>query len=283
MSVNQPIMLSRMSSATPYKKIIAVDMDGTLLANNLRLLPLSEEIMSRLSDEGYLVVLASGRPWRSIKPYYERCHCSGPVIAYNGAYTFHPGDPNFPKLDFSFDKEAIKDIYRKSKSYVTSFMCETNTDVYVTRRDDYLAHYFWYDEMKFHVGDIEPLIKENLYTCIFRCTHAHDDELKKLCESYPGIVWRHWTGSFYSELARVGANKGAGLAHIMKQYGIGKEDVIAFGDSNNDAEMLEEAGYPFVPCDSKSDYMKSRFPLTKKGSSNNGVANELIELLGIKL
>lgn len=270
-----------MPSATPYKKIIAVDMDGTLLSNNLRLLPLSEEIMSRLSDEGYLIVLASGRPWRSIRPYYERCHCSGPVIAYNGAYTFHPGDPHFPKLDFSFDKEVIKEIYRRGKGYVTSFMCETNTDVYVTRRDSYLAHYFWYDEMKFHVGDVEQLIEENLYTCIFRCSHAHDEELKALCESYPGVSWRHWSGSFYSELARIGANKGAGLAHIMRQYGIDREDVIAFGDSDNDAEMLRVAGHPFAMCDGKSQAIKAAFPLTKKGSNNNGVVYELISLLGL--
>lgn len=263
------------------KKLIAIDLDGTLLTDDSRLLPMSESYLSSLSDQGYLIVLASGRPWRSMESFYTALHCVGPAICYNGAYTFDPRDPSFAPRVYSFPQKAIKDIYRKLQGTVTSFMCESNSEVYINRRDNYLDHFFWYTGMKIRLGDIDAILDADPMTCIMKNVHAYDPLVQEVLRPYAleGINLHHWTVSLYSELAREGATKGDALAYIIDHYHLTKEDVIAFGDADNDGGMLALAGLPFCMKNCKSATLPSLYPSTKKGNNLNGVALTLQELL----
>ena len=70
--------------------------------------------------------------------------------------------------------------------------------------------------------------------------HAYDPLVQEVLRPYAleGINLHHWTASLYSELAREGATKGDALAYIIDHYHLTKEDVIAFGDADNDGGML---------------------------------------------
>ena len=259
--------------------MIVVDMDGTLLYSGNKIGPLNKDVLRRLSKEGHMVVLASGRPWRSMKPFYEMLGCNGPVICYNGALVFDPKNKEFPAISRLFSHEMLHDIATKGKGFITSFMAEDLEDIYVSRIDNHLKKYFWYDEMNVHVGDMSKIIEKDTYTALFRTSHAHDDELARLANSYEGVTLRHWTHSFYSELAFDDCDKGTGLAHIKSYLSFSKEDIIAFGDADNDYSMLLQAGKAFAMRDCKSEMLKKEFPQTKKGAAQSGVALEILELL----
>lgn len=258
--------------------MIVIDMDGTLLYAGNKIGLLNKDYIKRLSNQGYLVVLASGRPWRSMKPFYEMLECNGPVICYNGALVFNPKNSEFPVISRLFSKEMLKEIAVKGKDFITSFMAEDLEDIFVSRIDHHLEKYFWYDGMNVHQGDMSKIISKDTYTALFRCTHAHDDELKNIIAGYEGIEFRHWTHSFYSELAFKGLDKGAGLAHIRDYCNIPKEDIYAFGDADNDYSMLDLAGHPYAMKGCKSEKLASAFPVTKKGDAQSGVALQLLEL-----
>ena len=260
------------------KPLIVLDVDGTLVGKNCRLNPFTENYLRHLSHLGIMIVLASGRPYRSIAPYYEKLDCFGPVICYNGALCFHPKDKDFPPLRFPFPKEIIRKIALESKGIVTSLMCESEHTIYISRVDHYLDHYFPYEGMKIIKGNIEEILKEDPYTCLLRSSHKRDKELSSICSQYKEISHRHWHASFYSELHIEEANKGACLRYVQDQYGFSKENTYAFGDAENDISMLKEAGYPFAMADSKSSLLKERFPNTEKGASGNGVALMLKKL-----
>ena len=259
-------------------RMIVVDMDGTLLYEGNKIGPLNKDYLRRLSNQGYLVVLASGRPWRSMKPYYEMLECNGPAICYNGALVFDPKNPDFPVISRLFSKEILMEIAQKGRSFITSFMAEDLEDIFISRQDHHLQKYFWYQGMNVHEGDMTKIISKDTYTALFRCTHAHDKELEEIVAAYPGIELRHWTRSFYSELAFTGMDKGAGLAHIRDYYGLAKEDIYAFGDADNDYSMLALSGHPFAMKGCKSEKLAAAFPMTKKGDAQSGVALQLLEL-----
>ncbi|OPZ37195.1 MAG: Sugar phosphatase YidA [Tenericutes bacterium ADurb.BinA155] len=263
------------------KKLIAIDLDGTLLSDDSRLLPLTESYLASLNEQGYLIVLASGRPWRSMEEFYRRLHCQGPAICYNGAFTFDPNDPSFTPRVFSFPENAIKDIYNKLQGKVTSFMCESNSEVYINRRDSYLDHFFWYTGMKVNLGDIEKILNCDPMTCIMKNVHRYDSFVQDVLAPYKeqGINLHHWTASLYSELACEGATKGDALASVIEHYGLKKEDVIAFGDADNDGGMLALAAKAYCMKNCKSAALKARYPQTKKGNNQNGVALMLADLL----
>jgi hydroxymethylpyrimidine pyrophosphatase-like HAD family hydrolase len=68
------------------KKLIFIDLDGTLLNDSFELTPCTQNVLKRISEKGHKVVLASGRPPRAILPYYEELGLKTPFIAYNGTY-----------------------------------------------------------------------------------------------------------------------------------------------------------------------------------------------------
>ena len=260
------------------RKLIVIDMDGTMLYGASKISPFTVETLRELSRQGHLIVLSSGRPYRSMKMYYQLLECTGPIICYNGALVFDPKNRDFPSISRMFSKEMLSDIAIKAP-YITSFMAEDLDHIYISRVDHHLKKYFWYEGMEVHEGDMSEIIEHDTYTALFRCIHAHDSELSILASSYPGIELRHWTDSFYSELAFKGQDKGAGVAHIAQYFGIERKDVYAFGDADNDVGMLQQAGHPFAMKGCKSRTLASLFPSTKKGNAQDGVALTLLEEL----
>ena len=259
-------------------KLIAVDLDGTLLNSQNRLSAFSRDIFAELAAKGFTIILASGRPYRSLAPFYQAMGLSTPVIAYNGIHVFNPSDPSFPELKRVFLRKDVVAIAQELGEKATSFLCEGDHFIYLSREDAYLAHYFPYAEYPHRIGRIDQLVQEDVYAMVFRSSHANLPQLKQVVESHDGIAFRSWTSSFYSEAYYHGVDKGSALAYLKKKLGFEKDDVYAFGDSLNDLGMLEEAGHPYAVLHGKSPLLSSRFPTTKKGNDHDGVALMLAEL-----
>jgi len=260
------------------KKLVAIDLDGTLLNDDLRLPSLSKEVLLKLNEEGFLIILATGRPFRALSSFYNAVKLTHPVICYNGALAFDPLDASFVPLKKKFAVSDIVSIFSLVKDKTTSFMCETHKKIYSTVFDSYLDHYFPYNSMDFLKGDIDMTLHEDVYTAIMRSEKKDDEMIEKTVTSHPNILYRHWTESPYSECFLKGVDKGVALQYIMDHYGIKKEDVYAFGDSNNDFEMLSLSGHPFAMKGSKSSRLKTSFPLTEEGNNDEGVAKTLQSL-----
>jgi Cof subfamily protein (haloacid dehalogenase superfamily) len=254
------------------KKLIAIDLDGTLLNDKMTLTAFSCGILQALLERGHLVVLASGRPLRALYPFYEAIGSACPVIAYNGMLVTNPQDPSFPELRRVFPQAAIRRIASESHALVTSFAAESERKVYLLREDPYLENYFPHRFYPHEIGPIETILVEDPFTAVFRSVHAKDAALQALVEQEQGIKLRHWSHSFYSEAYYPDVSKGAALAYLEKQLGIPKADVYAFGDSENDREMLEEAGHPFAVFHCKSHALSRDFPSTEKSNDHDGVA-----------
>jgi len=69
-------------------------------------------------------------------------------------------------------------------------------------------------------------------------------------------------------------NKGTGLAQLIKNLGIKKEEVLAFGDGGNDLELLKNAGWP-VAMENACEALKPLAKLTAKSNAEDGVADML--------
>ncbi|MCR5490896.1 MAG: Cof-type HAD-IIB family hydrolase [Bacilli bacterium] len=262
------------------KKLIAVDVDGTIAIDGKLPSPFTSATLRKINSLGHVVLLSSGRPYRNIEPIYREIGCTGPIVCYNGALVYHPGDPSFPRLEYTFSGKDVREIFFAGKDFLKSFTCETADALYDVYGDLYLDGFFPRKGIEMRLGEL-PKDDEILYTCLMKCEKSHNDELSKICESHPGIKWRDWGNVPYSELYRDGAHKGSALRYVMEELGIPKEDVIAFGDSSNDVEMLREAGLGFAMDNAIYAPMREEFRVTKKGAAENGVALELIDLLGL--
>lgn len=260
------------------KYIIAVDMDGTLLTKEKKISLLTKMYLKKLSRKGHKVILASGRPSRSLKPYYKQLRLNTPMICYNGAYVFDPYDENFKPREFSFPKEIVKDLYQKLKPYIKNVMCESDTEIWVDKKDPYLNKFFWYDNMDVHYGDLDKILNKDPMTMIVQ-TGEEDpkvrEEIIKICSNYEGLSARFWTGSPYFELYFVKTSKGASILDIASYYDIPQKNIIVFGDAENDVEMINIAGYGVAMVNGKAS-LKEKAPIISiKSNDENGIYHTL--------
>ncbi|MBP5216476.1 MAG: HAD family phosphatase, partial [Bacilli bacterium] len=89
----------------------------------------------------------------------------------------------------------------------------------------------------------------------------------------------HWNTCPYSELYIPGINKGSALRTIKERFRLKNKDVIAFGDGDNDYEMLLEAGEAYAMKDSPSKKLAGNFPKTAYTSKEDGVARQIQQII----
>ena len=261
------------------KGIIAIDLDGTLLDAGGVYSSRTREYLRRLSAEGYLIVLASGRPYRSMKHIYEDLGCNAPVICYNGSLVFHPLDASFPAFETRFKAGSLRNVLSRCQEYLLSYMAETDQRIFLDKDDLFLSRYFPYTGMEFAYGDGPDVIVEDTFTLLLNCPIGLHPRLKEDCEMEEGIAWRAWSNATYSELYIPSAHKGTALTYIMKQYGIDPKDVYAFGDAENDIPMLDVVGYPYAMKNNRVPSLMNRFPQTKYSVDEDGVLEALSEVI----
>lgn len=262
-------------------KVIAFDMDGTLLNNKKKVSFLTRLYLKKLTKEGHIIILASGRPSRALWKYYHQLNLKTPMICYNGAYVFDPNDEKFPKIEFQFPKEIIIETLQKIKPHIKNVMCETDTEIWVDKKDEYLESFFWYKGMDIHYGDLAETLNKNPMTCIVQTPYEYREtqDIEKALAKYPKLGARFWTGSPYFEIFYKETSKGNALKHICNYYGIPTSRLIVFGDSTNDIEMFEVAGTSVLMSNARHDLKEKTTMISIKDNDHNGIYHTLKKLL----
>ena len=263
------------------RQVRAFDMDGTLLNSKKKVSFLTCQYLKKLSRQGHIIVLASGRPSRALWKYYNQLKLKTPMICYNGAFVFDPNDENFPKIEFEFPKEIIIETLNKIKSHIKNVMCETDTEIWVDKKDEYLESFFWYKGMDVHYGELSETLDKNPMTCIVQTPYEYREthEIESALVKYPQLGARFWTGSPYFELFYKETSKGNALKHICKYYGIPTSRLIVFGDATNDVEMFEVAGTSVLMSNAKHDLKEKTTMVSIKDNDHNGIYHTLKRLL----
>ena len=261
------------------KGIIAIDLDGTLLDANGHYSDATRDYLRSLSAQGYLIVLATGRPYRAVKPFYEDLQLDSPVICYNGGLVFHPKDRSYNPMAATFSASDIRQIYEATHDFVDHYMAESAKKIYLDKRDERLDRYFPYAGMELIEGPLSDL-DEDVFTCLFQCKEEDMDRLMFIIEDInPTIGWQSWTNGGYSELYDIHADKGIGLYDIQLAYGVKREDIYAFGDAGNDLSLLLQAGHPFAMKGRRNPQTLSIFPETENPVDEDGVIKTLQKVL----
>ena len=94
------------------KKMIAVDLDGTLLNSESKLSDFTIETIKKISKKGHQVVIATGRPYRMAKDFYNQLELETPMINFNGSLTHLPGKTWKHEKCLTVDKKYLLDIVK---------------------------------------------------------------------------------------------------------------------------------------------------------------------------
>ena len=254
-------------------KLIASDMDGTLLNDKKEFPHDFDEVLDKLFEKGIHFVVASGRSYSTLKLNFANKLDKLDFICDNGAYVVANGELVSTSI---LDKGCIKrliEICRRMER-VTPVLCGVH-GTYFERRDEE----FYNEVTKFYLH----------YTCVEDITAVDDDIVKIAVCDYNGaekniypIVSREFsddftvavTGPKWIDIMNKGINKGEALKAIREKLGISCEETMAFGDYFNDAELIMDAGYGFVMKNAHPD-MKKFGKYTAESNNDEGVTKAI--------
>ena len=256
------------------KYLIALDMDGTLLNSSQKIERKTSSYLHSLALQGHIIVIASGRPFRSIEPYYNELGLSSPCICYNGAY-IHSTNDAFKNESFYIPKDVCLDVISSlDQNRLLNVMCENSSSMHLLHEDDVLGKYFFMDKIEISYGDFNKTLKDDPNIIIFRATDEKEDfkeNITKAVEKH-GLKIRFWSGlTSFSEIYSPKVTKAHALSKIASYYNIPKENIIAFGDAPNDLEMLEEAGIGVAMKNASLELLKKAKYITPEDNNNEGI------------
>lgn len=267
------------------RHLIALDLDGTLLKDDKTISPFTKDVLKKAREEGHVVMIATGRPFRSSELYYHELELDTPVVNFNGAFVHHPLDPGWGQYHTPLDIKVAKDIVEACRSFkFHNIIAEVIDEVYFHYHDEKLLDIFNFGNPKITSGDLANLLKDSPTSLLIH-SQEEDVELirKHLTDVHAEVIeHRRWAAPWHViEIVRKGLNKAVGLKRASEYFQIPPERMIAFGDEDNDLEMIEYAGRG-IAMGNAIDQLKNIANEVTLTNEEDGIGHYLKDLLNLK-
>ncbi len=224
-------------------KMVAMDLDDTLLDGQSRISPRNREMIVRAMDAGIKIILASGRMYGSIVQYAEYLQLDDPIIAYNGAM-IRKRDQAEALIHEVLPLELARELLLELRQMQIHTQLYVSDRLYVSRCNDKSEAYALASKVEAHeAGDLLSFLQESPTKILVIDEPAAIDEcIPRLRERFADRVHITKSKPQYLEFMKPGINKGSALKRLREYYGFAAAEVMAIGDAPNDIEMLCEAG-----------------------------------------
>lgn len=255
--------------------LIAVDLDGTLISGFDQYDVKSFELLKEIAKKNY-VVIATGRPFRSSKYYYDLLELNTPIINYNGAWVHHPKDTNFDKKMIRIDRHKLINFIEQERDILDNVFCEIEDDIFLLQETEDIKPYLHLDGGNLHVGEFKEILNDNPNGAIIFAKPGSEDRLDNYVNNIINEQFkiRHWfvNTSLVCEFYNPLTSKANAIKRICEYYNIDPSKTICIGDGHNDIEMLEFAKIGVAMGNSHPDLIKHASVITDD-VLNHGVYN----------
>jgi Cof subfamily protein (haloacid dehalogenase superfamily) len=272
-------------------KLVACDMDGTLLDNNKKIPPANIEAVRKLKEAEIYFVIATGRHDSMVKWYLDDLHIEMPVISCNGALVREP----FSGRTFStspFSKKHALDILEICRRAGADYhiYCrdsifgetETNKIKYYTELNRNLPER---DRVNLIVdpdyrGFIEGT-EEELYKILILSedltvlTAIEDMIFERTC------IRSSRSDHYLLDVMPHGISKATALKALCGELNISRDETAAIGDQLNDMEMLEFAGTAVAVANAVAEVRDASDIITAKTNVEGGAAEAIDRILSL--
>lgn len=270
------------------KHLIALDLDGTLLTDDKQISMRNRETLKKAIDEGHIVVIATGRPHRASIDYYHTLALDTPMVNFNGALIHHPADD---KWDVLHNPMPVRTAHRIVEACyglnVHNILAEVMDNVYMDRYDEKIMEIFQttrQDDSPITIGSLKNKLQTDPTSLLIHPKEDNINSLRQHLDDFHAEVIEHrkWGAPWnIIEIVKKGLNKAVGLQKIAHYYHIPDERIIAFGDEDNDLEMIDYAGVG-VAMDNAIDELKYVAKHVTDTNENDGISIFLDDYLKLQ-
>nr|MDT0659810.1 HAD family hydrolase [Micromonospora sp. DSM 115978] len=235
----------RSAPASGPPRLVATDLDGTLLRRDRSISTRTTDVLTRISAGGTAVVLVTGRPLRWLPGVYEQLRAPLPAICANGAVVYDPVEDRVLRTD-PLAPDLLAEVVRRLRAEVpgVSLAVEVTDSRQMWHEVEYPVHWELGSATIRAVRDPTELISTPAVKLLARADGRDPDAFVRVVSGALGGLAEatHSSSSGLVEISAAGVTKAAGLAWFCERHGLAAEDVVAFGDMPNDVPMLTWAG-----------------------------------------
>lgn len=238
-------------------KLVAIDMDGTLLTSNDEITNYTKNILKRAQEAGIKVVISTGRGYARLKHMTAQLNLNEPIVASNGAEVLI--DPNGQWSYEFLDEEVVRTIFKEIEQLQIPFWGFTDRTEFVNER----------------------ITSEEMQKCLKIGVQTDDENLlKQFYDRVKNIENLEITQSSQTnyELNGKGISKALGLQKLCDFYDIKMAEIMCFGDSANDLKMFQAVGFP-VAMENAIPQLKEIAKAMTKSNDEDGVAKAIEQFL----
>ena len=218
-------------------KIIFLDVDGTLYSHSTKSIPTSTiEALKICKEKGIKICIASGRSklvtgFTGILDVIEFDY----FVTTNGNLVVDK-DNNIIYSN-PMNKEGIDQVLSIIDKYDLNATFMTHDDFYLYKEEDKRAH-LGFDPLSIPLPMVKEYKKENIYQINLFC----EDEFMPYFEETKKYLAYSRLAHYGYDIYTLNHSKATGIEKLIEYLNISKDEVIAFGDGHNDAEMLKYVG-----------------------------------------
>ncbi|WP_297633389.1 sugar-phosphatase [uncultured Clostridium sp.] len=260
-------------------KLIALDMDGTLLNSEKKISERTKEAIKKAREKGVYVVLASGRPIDGLLKYLTELDLISDddyVLSYNGCLV-QKSKSRDVICDVTIKGEDLNYLYNLSREVGVNIHAFSKTRGLITPKN---SKYTQYEADQNFIGLTEvshenlDLEEEIIKIMMIDEPEILEEGIEKLPEELKEKYSIARSAPFFLEFFNKEANKGLGVKLLAEHLGIKKDEIITMGDAMNDYPMIEYAGLGIV-MDNGSDELKEIADYITDSNDNDGVAKAI--------
>lgn len=265
-------------------KLVACDLDGTLLSSDNRIGEKTVQIIRELMNFGIKFILITGRIHSASVKYAEMLGIEEPIVSLNGALVKFPKGKTI-KAFYLPQKRVLKALELAEKYFVNILLYSEDKVIYTPENmifPSYIGNleaetmevdsYYDYVDMVLRVvfsSDRKPI----LYRIAYKLEPIFFSNIST--SIYPSLRYDNLT---YLEVKRNGISKATGLKYVRKYYGLRKREIAGIGDFYNDLEFLKNVGVAVAMKNAVSEIKYNADYVTSKTNDEDGVG-EFLEIL----
>ncbi|MEO8289515.1 MAG: HAD family hydrolase [Gaiellaceae bacterium] len=224
--------------------MFACDLDRTLIADDGMLPPRTEAAIRAARAGGTRVIIVTGRMFVSVRPYVCQAGIDDPVVCYQGAVVAEPDTGRWLRhepIPVKLAEEAIEAIVAEG-FHVNVYV---DDELFVARITSEARAYADFQDLVIHeVGDLAAWLEKPPTKVVAVGEPSLLDTLEeRLKRQFERRLYISKSLPFFLEIASPQVTKGSGLQFLAEHLGFTAEHTVAFGDGENDIELLEWAGY----------------------------------------
>lgn len=266
----------------PFKAVV-VDMDGTFVDHNNKYnRDEFKTILAKLQENGIHFVAASGRPAARLAEDFKGFTNHVDFVADNGAVLVR--DEKVIKAT-SYSKEAVQKMINIIKTKFSEALPVTlisgvkNTYCLKSIPDDKKKMMFFFYPNTIEIDDFKDLPDDTYTKVTISYPYYIGKDIEREYNKVSDEKTEFKTSGFENiDLVPAGVNKGIGLKEMLEYLQVKPNEIIAFGDSGNDVEMLEMTDLSYAMANG-TDEAKNAAKLSAPSNDDDGVFKVLNEYL----